>query len=339
MSAGFLVKLRPTGPWRIGPDSGDRDRVDLVYHSDAVYSAVTHAMLRLGHGEEWLEDTAASGNGPAVRFTSCYPFHRNTLLITPPRTHWPPPPSVKLRYQSVRFVPLSFLEGMLSEQPIQEDRWIVDGPSECLLPSGKAALGSPFRVVRRSRAAVDRLESGRVEAHTTACLEFAEGAGLWLAAAFRDDAAREQWAGRLRAALRLLADSGFGGERSHGWGRAEQPEISEGLLPGLIVTPPAQAEGTESAYWLLSLFSPAASDTVDWKRGSYATVVRSGRVESAAGSGGEKQRAPMLVEGSVLIAASEPRGAARDVAPAGFPHPVFRSGFAFTISIPWRSAV
>lgn len=339
MPAGFLVKLRPTGPWRIGPDSGDRDRVDLVYHSDAVYSAVTQGMLLLGHIEDWLADTAASENGPAVCFTSCYPFHRNTLLITPPRTHWPPLPSAKLRYQGVRFVPLSFIEGLLSDQAIQEDRWIVDGASKCLLPIGKAALGSPFRVVQRSRAAVDRLESGRVETHATACLEFAEGAGLWLAVGFRDDDARERWSDRVRAALRLLADSGFGGERSHGWGRAEQPEISEGELPGLIVNAPPHMEGAESGFWLLSLFSPAAGDTVDWKRGSYATVVRTGRVESPSGSGGEKRRASMIVEGSVLIAASEPHGAARDVAPTGFPHPVFRSGFAFAISIPWRPGV
>lgn len=338
MSAGFLVKLRPTGPWRVGPDSGARDRVDLVYHSDAVYSAVTHAMLRLGHLEEWLRNTAENTNGSAVRFSSCYPFHRNTLLVTPPRSHWPPPPSAKLRYQGVRFVPLSFVEGLLSEQPIQEDRWIVDGPSGCLLPSGKAALGSPFRVAYRSRAAVDRLEPGNVSAHTTACLEFAEGAGLWLAVAFEDEAAREKWSANLRAAFRLLADSGFGGERSHGWGRCEQPEITEGQVPALVINTPQPAEGTESGYWLLSLFTPSENDQVDWKRGSYGTVVRSGRVESPARSGDEKQSAPMVTEGSVLLASSEPRGAARNVAPEGFPHPVFRAGFAFAISIPWRSA-
>ena len=37
----------------------------------------------------------------------------------------------------------------------------------------------------------------------------------------------------------------------------------------------------------------------------------------------------MIAEGSVLLAASrELRGAARDVAPDGFPHPVYRAGFA-----------
>jgi hypothetical protein len=36
----------------------------------------------------------------------------------------------------------------------------------------------------------------------------------------------------------------------------------------------------------------------------------------------------------VLVAASDPRGAAPDVAPDGFAHPVFRSGFALSIPLP-----
>ena len=60
MSSGLLIRLKPVGPWRIGPDSGDRDRVDRIYHSDSLYSAVTSAMGRLGMLDEWLEATARS---------------------------------------------------------------------------------------------------------------------------------------------------------------------------------------------------------------------------------------------------------------------------------------
>ena len=52
------IRLRPTGPWRAGHRTGDRERVDAVYHSDALYSAVTHAMSSLGWLEEWLDATA-----------------------------------------------------------------------------------------------------------------------------------------------------------------------------------------------------------------------------------------------------------------------------------------
>jgi hypothetical protein len=42
----------------------------------------------------------------------------------------------------------------------------------------------------------------------------------------------------------------------------------------------------------------------------------------------------MVAEGSVLCVDGVPLGAARDVAPDGFAHPVFRAGFALAIRLP-----
>jgi CRISPR/Cas system CSM-associated protein Csm4 (group 5 of RAMP superfamily) len=85
---------------------------------------------------------------------------------------------------------------------------------------------------------------------------------------------------------------------------------------------------------MLSLFSPAPSDSVDWGRGNYTVLSRSGRIESAAGSGELKKQVHMVAEGSVVYAAAVPRGTAPDVAPDGFAHPVFRAGFALSIPLP-----
>jgi hypothetical protein len=57
-SGTLIVKLRPAGPWRSGPDSGARNRVDPIYHSDSLYAAVTAAMSTLGMRDEWLDATA-----------------------------------------------------------------------------------------------------------------------------------------------------------------------------------------------------------------------------------------------------------------------------------------
>jgi hypothetical protein len=51
-----------------------------------------------------------------------------------------------------------------------------------------------------------------------------------------------------------------------------------------------------------------------------------------------KNASAMIAEGSVLVATAAPRGAAKNVAPDNFPHPVFRAGFALSLPIPWRSA-
>jgi CRISPR type III-A-associated RAMP protein Csm4 len=214
---------------------------------------------------------------------------------------------------------------------MNEDRWAVDGESECLIPEN---LAGPFRIARRSNAGVDRVHNGSVEAHSTACLEFARDAGLWAIVQFAGTEAAAEWEAPVRSALLLLADSGFGGERSRGWGRSEAPEWEPWNPPQA----PSSDQPFERAHWLLSLYTPSSEDAVDWKRGSYATVSREGRIESRARWGESKKSTLMIAEGSVLLAPGELHGAASDVAPYGFPHPVYRAGFAVAIPIPWRAA-
>jgi len=421
MNPALLIRLRPTGPWRIGPDSGARNQVDAIYHSDTLYAAVTSAMLRLGLLQDWLGATAANG-APAVCFSSCFPFLEEIGFVVPPRTIWPPSSpallSARVRWKSARFVPLGIVQGLLSGQPLDEDHWAVDGPSGCLVPAGRPG---PFRLGLRFSAAIDRL-TGSAERHSVACLEFRPGAGLWTMVRFADQAARDRWLDPVRTAFRLLADSGFGGERSLGWGRAETPEFTEGALPDMILAPVGQAsppadnreagqpvtdigetlvpseklpaaavpeeirdpevgqalppanDGNdqpvappESAtpdpqsltpvepetpvatqipdpqppapdkpqpHWLLSLFTPAPTDTIDWTRGNYTVLIRGGRIEAPTRSGDLKRHIQMVAEGSVLYASSAPGGAAPDVAPEGFAHPVFRAGFAVSIPLP-----
>jgi len=526
MNPGLVVKLRPSGPWRIGPGSGARNRVDVIYHSDSLYSAVTAAMSRLGWIEEWLDATARAGL-PVVSFSSCFPYLGGTAFVVPPRTVWPPAsPSTRaehVRWKSARFVPLAVVQSILAGERLDEKEWSVDGPSDCLVPAG---LPGPFRTAVRSNASVDRL-TGASERHSTACLEFRADSGLWTVVSFADEAAHAEWSEKVKAAFRLLADSGFGGERSRGWGRSEAPEFIEGMLPDLILPPAAEkaapdpepvegaevvvaappsiepltvepepgaepepppavaapepgvaaaepaevapeppavepeqsetsavvvpepgvavaepaevapeppavepeqpetsavaapepgvavvepvevapespavepeqpetsavavpepevfvAEPQEAApespavepepaapepetpavepeapepsvvaeapaaelpaaavhthpHWLLSLFTPAAADAVDWRRGNYTVLPRVGRIDSPAGSGELKKQIQMVAEGSVLYAEAPPRGTAADVAPDGFAHPVFRSGFALAIPLP-----
>src|SRR5690242_7832629 len=110
MNPGLLVKLRPSGPWRIGPDSGARNRVDVIYHSDSLYSAITSAMARLGWMEEWLDATARRAT-PTVSFGSCFPFMDDLGFVVPPRTVWPPASTStraeRIRWRSARFIPLT----------------------------------------------------------------------------------------------------------------------------------------------------------------------------------------------------------------------------------------
>ncbi|MEB2362419.1 MAG: hypothetical protein HUU41_11995 [Bryobacteraceae bacterium] len=338
MLPALLVRLRPRGPWRFGPDDGARNRVDTIGHSDTLYCALSHAMRMTGKLEEWLEATSSTGGSPAVRFSSLYPFQGETLFFVPPQTLWPPPPSTRIRWKSARFVPAQVLPPLLSEKPLDEGRWTIDAHSECLVSAGSTG---PFRVSLRGAAAVDRLDSGKAAPHTTACLEFTENSGMWTVFVFRDGEARERWLPAVQSTLRLLADSGLGGERSRGWGRSDPPEFREGEFPSIIARIPAversedqeeAAQNFETGHWLLSLFSPAEQDTIDWGRGSYQLVVRTGRT-GGAHSGGLTRSVRMIGEGSVLAGVAKPAGTVRDVRPEGADEAVLRWGVALSIPI------
>ena len=152
-------------------------------------------------------------------------------------------------------------------------------PANACCPSTATAGSTLFRASVRSSAAVDR-DGDAASPHSVACLEFTPGSGLWFIAEFADDAAQERWSERVKAAIRLLADSGFGGERSRGWGRSETPEIRENPeAPGCSTPKEKPATGC------CRCSIPAAYDAVDWQRGDYSLTTRGGRVESESGWG------------------------------------------------------
>lgn len=346
MQPSLLVRLRPRGPWRYGPGEGGHDQVDSLYRSDRLFSAVTLALKSLGAMEDWLDETVRSSS-PAVTFSSLFPFQAETLFAAPPTITWPPPPHLvtstspvfltKLRWQAARFIPLPAIDSLLAGQPLLADQWTPDLESGCLLRRDRPSI-SPFRTVVRGGAAVDRLTYQSDEGNTRACVEFEPASGLWTLARFRNNEAESAWAERLRAAFRLLADSGLGGGRTRGWGLTQSPEFQTGVWPELLfpkvsrLTSPSTA--TASMYWLLSLYSPASGDRIDWSGGDYQLTLRSGRIDSTAAAGGLKKVVRMVAEGSVLAAVEEPVGAAPDVAPDGFAHPVYRSGLALALKLP-----
>lgn len=350
MLPALLVRIHPVGPYRYGPGHGGIDRLDTLYRSDRLYSALTLAMRDLGFLDDWLDQTARAAT-PAVTFSSLMPYQAETLFAPPPSAFWPPAPSLvttstpvflaKLRWNAARFVPLTLIESILAGEGIIAEQWFPDPESGCLLRRDRPST-SPFRSAVRKTAAVDRLSQSAVHVDRCACVEFDPAAGLWSAVRFVSEAAESVWRSRIEAAFRLLADTGFGGRRRSGWGHADPPQFQRGAWPALLVPKLARhvkedvaaANGRPAMYWLLSLYSPAHLDTIDWTGGSYALTIRGGRIDSAIGAGTEKKAVRMVSEGSVLRARSEPLGLALNVAPDEFPHPVYRSGFALALRLP-----
>lgn len=334
MNPALLIRLRPTTPWRIGPDTGAADRAAAIFHSDALYSAVCSAFGQLGLLEEWLTATASPYAEPAVRFTSAFPWQRGHLYAPPPAGLWPPHAAAsKIRWKGAALLPASLIAGLLRGEAPSEDQWMVDGHSACLIPTGNRSSSGPFRFVERSSAAVDRPSGGIALPHRTTCVQFAPASGLWCAAEFSNQTTYAVWSPKIQTAFRLLADSGFGGLRSRGFGRARTPDFQPGNLSEILFGPAQTAAA--KAWWLLSLFSPAEADAIQWGAGDYHLTQRTGRVLSASGGGQAKLATHMVTEGSVLVSPTAPLGSVRDVAPTGAAHPVYRAGYAVSLPIPW----
>lgn len=335
VSPAWIVRLRPSGPWRPGSPTGERDLVDRVLHSDTLFSALTWAFENLGLIEEWLDATVRA-ESPAVRLSSCFPYLGRHLLAPVPRNVWPPPTAGKVRWKSVRFIPLSLIGSVLRGELPNEDRWLADPISQCLLPIEKNGVTTePFRVSSRSAAAVDRMTQASAQVRSTACLEFHPDAGFWCTAVFNASAVFDEWGERMRAAFRLLADTGMGGERSSGWGGFYDPQLEKVEFPNFFY-----ASGSGDAapgYWLLSLFQPGSVDGIDWEAGSYSLLTRSGRMDPRSGSVDRKLAGRMVEEGSVMLSANEPVGMAVNVAPTGSDHPSYRAGFAVAVPVPHRT--
>jgi CRISPR type III-A-associated RAMP protein Csm4 len=247
--------------------------------------------------------------------------------------------ATKLRWRAVRFVPVTLVENLLLGQRLLADQWFADPESKCLLRRDRPQT-SPFRPAVRTSVAVDRLGAGQ-ESHSLACIEFEPGAGLWAVANFRDAEAAAEWREPLLGVLRLLADSGLGGRRSSGWGQISSIRSQEGQWPALLVPKlarrkpaPEETNGNHRHHWLLSLYSPAAVDRIDWTTGSYSLATRTGHVDTTRGERSWKKAVRMVEEGSVLAAAEAPIGSAVDTAPDGFAHPVYRAGFALSLPLP-----
>lgn len=350
MQPALLTRLRPLGPWRSGSLERGADGAGALFPSDRLYSAVSLAMQQLGWLEQWLDASARAAH-PAVAFSSLFPAQRETLFAPPPATLWPPETNLvkapnpaflaKIRWSAARFVPISVIESLANGQPILADQWLPDAESGCLLRRDRPN-SSPFRYAARTSAAVDRITRASVHPKTWSCIEFESGSGLWSLARFADDSAESMWKDRVKAAFRLLEDTGFGGRRTSGWGQLAAPQFEEGSWPGLLFPKLAARNGSSGSssndgsamYLMLSSYSPSNADSIDWTNGEYRLTTRAGRIQSAAGAGREKKLTRVIIEGSVLAAQREPIGTAVDVAPEGFAHPVYRSGFALALKLP-----
>ena len=206
----------------------------------------------------------------------------------------------------------------------------MDGASETLITHGHAGAVPRFGAVERGGGS-RRRPSNRTPARAWSSppRRIVDGGGVRGRGGSRKMEGprdcRSAAPGRFRIRRRALARLG--------------PRRYGGIRPGITLCRWTTTGNGENGVVDAVAVPSRADDAVDWKRGDYAITTRSGRVESDAGWGAAKRATRMITEGSVLVAPAEPRGSVSDVAPEGFPHPVYRAGYALAIPIPLRPPI
>jgi CRISPR-associated protein Csm4 len=176
------------------------------------------------------------------------------------------------------------------------------------------------------RVTLDRITSASEIWHL-GDVKFGPGVGLWFAVIFHQDHG-EALRRKFEACLRVLGDTGLGGERSAGRGLFTWDHTGEETLPEV-----------ETADRFVTLAPLCPKDTAQLaaltgETAAYDLLPRRGWVTSPEASNLRRKMVWMFAEGSVLTGNPELRaGRLVNVKPAICPHDVWRYGYAFPVGM------
>jgi CRISPR-associated protein Csm4 len=344
-----LYKIIPRAPFHFGERGIGQEETADFPHSDTLFAALI-SVWRLMYDEETFESRAKGcveyEGPPPFRISSAFPYIGGVTFLPRPAIPLMGAGGDRKRGKKVTYISRRRAEGLIhSDVPPSVD------PEDTLMngrlwvhPHEKAAIREALGLAERAdlssarawssadteamaRVTVDRVTEASA-VYYQGMVRFAEGCGFYLLAEVFDEGYEKP----LEDGLRFLGEQGLGGRRSAGLGQfALQVEETE--------LPEAPDRG-HNYHWLLSLYHPTREEVqlgaLDEAR--YKLVTRRGWIYSPDGMSQRRRAIRMLGEGGLLTRTVA--GDVVDVAPAaGFPHPIWRSGIALTITTRrWRDA-
>lgn len=317
----YCVRLEPLGPLYRGPHTHARKSGALV-HSDTLHGALLCMAA--------LEGAPILQRPEALRVSSLYPFWQDVLFF--PRPFLPPvrvdasePARDRKQWKSVRLVSRALLDAWLAGAPAA-DSVTLPGGLAVLASERKAfpampdllvtAQASPAVTIDRATQAAAPYDRRGVRVNTQ------RGAGAYFLMQME-----EADFPTVQRLVERLGEHGLGGERSVGYGHFAPLGFEE--WPGLTA-----AHDGANAFMTLSLYCPTQEEVAQGvleAPAAYDCTLRGGFIHGLAGSRLRKRTLRMCIEGSVFRSAGPRPGHVVDLAPAGHPHPVYRSGLALPL--------
>jgi CRISPR-associated protein Csm4 len=240
-------------------------------------------------------------------------------------------------FKRVRFVSAPVFAGMINGEALTfrkedcingETVWITVEEKKQLQDWTDDATGEIvlWKTTVAPRITLDRITSASEIWHFGE-VRFAEGVGLWFAVDFNRDHG-DELRHKFKAVLRVLGDTGLGGERGAGRGLFSIEGPIEEPLPGI---------DNAHRFVTLSPLCPKDARQVDVLTSdgaAYELMPRRGWVTSPEASNMRRKMIWMFTEGSVLAGNPMSRaGRLINVKPDACPHDVWRYGFAFPVGV------
>lgn len=337
-------RLSFRSPVRIGERGVGLEVSRARIPADTLFGAICSAWRDL-YGADDLETellakfTADETQAPPFLLTSAFPFAGAVRLLPRPfaafsaicdEEHAKP-------FRRVNLVSARVFAALTANQELRFDPehcvnngqvWLT-AEEKSALPESVYQAGDEPAIWRHAvvpRVTLDRITSASAIWHLGS-VGFAKDCGLWFSARF-DDSASPELRQKFDGALRLLGDTGLGGERGAGHGLFNHSVSQDDSLP--------QTENA-SQFVTLSPCCPkdaAQAEALAGEGASYELIARRGWVTSPEAGNLRRQTVWMFAEGSVLNGGlSQPHGRLVNATPDPSPHPVWRYGYAFPVEV------
>jgi CRISPR-associated protein Csm4 len=314
---------RASGPAQEG--SLGLEKTETYIPADTLFSAICQMWTTFYDTESlttFLKGYTEDSTVLPFMLTSTFPFAKDVYFF--PKPLMLSTPSKKSK--RVRFVSQSLFQNIVSGNPPEfNENQLVNGEEVWMTPEEREQLETSddddftiWTTNTRPRVTLGSRNSGSEIWHVQT-VQFNMNCGLWFAAQFDSDETKH----KIETLLRVLGDTGIGGERNAGYGTFD---FTEATLE--IPTPE-----TGSQFVTLSSICPKSPEQLaQLLTGdiAYTLNLLTGWV-STTGTASRRKQVNMFAEGSVLHASDTHIGRLVDLRPDNWEHPVYRYGYAWQV--------
>ncbi|RKU22866.1 type III-A CRISPR-associated RAMP protein Csm4 [Candidatus Poribacteria bacterium] len=320
---------RTSGPAQEG--SLGLEKTETYIPADTLFSAICQTWTRFYNPESlaaFLKGYMQDRTVLPFMLTSAFPFAKEVYLFPKPLILSTPSKKSK----RAKFVSQSIFQDIVSgtAPEFREDQ-LINGEEVWMSPEDKEKLETSsdknftlWATSTRPRVTLGSRSSGSEIWHVQT-VQFNRDCGLWFAAQFDSDETKQ----RIETLLRVLGDTGIGGERNAGYGAFDFDTAS-------VKIPDTQGC---NQFMTLSPICPKSVDQLEHLlKGNVAyTLTPSSGWVSTPGTVTRRKQINMFAEGSVLHTNDTQIGRLVDLRSDNWLHPVYRYGYAWQVGIKGRA--